>query len=365
MANILVGSLQYSPVYKSHCCGLGRQLELAGHQVHYIFNKRYEWMLSQDTKDKSTFISHSENPISSFKDGLSPLLTNYIYKLLSDINPSHIYLDNIHPFLNRHLAKWATKNNVVFIQHFQEPYVMNKSVYGRVYHYTLNMFEYLQEKLLKHTDIAVLSSNEALKLFNMRYPKFPGKTLQIPLMYEDLLSIEHDISRRRYLTFIGPPVPAKGPETFLNIVIYAEKENFDYEFILVSRFPVIDSSYKEHKNLRIIYKPQISDQEIGDYLSNSIASITPYKTARQSSVVLTSYMYGTPVLSTNVGGLKEVINHLTTGYILDPNADIREWNKGIQYIINNFNEITLNCRNYFINNHSEINWPRYFKEMIT
>lgn len=41
-------------------------------------------------------------------------------------------------------------------------------------------------KLLGNTDIAIVSSKEASRLFDLRYPNFSGKKILIPLMYKDL-----------------------------------------------------------------------------------------------------------------------------------------------------------------------------------
>jgi hypothetical protein len=59
-----------------------------------------------------------------------------------------------------------------FIQHIHEPFVEDKAVYKGLHHYLLYLFEYLQERLLRHTNIVVLSSHEAIRLFKVRYPQF-------------------------------------------------------------------------------------------------------------------------------------------------------------------------------------------------
>jgi len=360
---VVICSLQYSPIYKSHCCALGNQLEKNGHEVKYLFNSNYKWMLSVKDIDKTTFIGNSRDVVSSAIDAFK--VTNFMKIKSAILNemPDSIYFYNIHPFYNLYAAKIARKHGLRFIQHIHEPYVEKKSVYGGAYQYMLYLFEQMQEKLLKNTDVAVLSSMEAMNLFNRRYPNFSGKKVMIRLMYEDIGKCPYT-EHRRYITFIGPPVAAKNPERFLDIVDYSEKKDLGFEFLLISRFPVDNPKYKNHKNLKIYYKDKISDEEIGMKFKESIITITPYKTARQSSVVLTSYMYGTPVLSTNIGGLKESITHKETGYLLDVDSSVEEWIEGINFIKKNFKEMSVNCRKYFTDNFSETNWPKYFDEIF-
>jgi len=321
-------------------------------------------MLQEEIIKNTIFLGNSIDPFSAIKSGFDIRLKREIKRNFNISKPDYIYMYNFHPFLNYYVAGLAKKCGAIFIQHVQEPYVENKKAYDGSYRYLLYLFEFLQGKLLTKTDIAILSSNIASAAFNKRYPDFRGKKLIIPLMYEDLGGCNTKKRIRKYITFIGPPVPAKGPKTFLDIVDYSERYKLDYEFILISRNEVNDPRYHKNSNLKIFYKTNISDEEIGHYISHSIATITPYKTARQSSVVLTSYMYGTPVISTNVGGLPEVISHLKTGYLLDLNANTEQWIKGLNYIKENLGTMSINCRDSFVTNFSEINWPKYFGELF-
>jgi glycosyltransferase involved in cell wall biosynthesis len=321
-------------------------------------------MLSEEIKRKTIFIGNSVDPFSALKTGFDIRLKREIKAAFTTYKPECIYMYNFHPFLNYYISELAEKTEAIFIQHVQEPYVENKSVYGGLHQYLLYLFEYLQGRLLKKTDVAILSSKIASAAFDKRYPDFQGKKVIVPLMYEDIGSHTTERDDRKYITFIGPPVPAKGPDTFLDIVNYSERHNLGFEFILISRAEVSEPCYHKNSNLKIFHKTNISDEEISYYMSHSIATITPYKTAKQSSVVLTSYMYGTPVLSTNVGGLSEVISHLKTGYLLDLNANTEKWIKGLNFIKENLGTMSMSCRDYFIANFSEVNWPKYFAGII-
>ncbi|CAD6490838.1 MAG: Glycosyl transferases group 1 [Candidatus Argoarchaeum ethanivorans] len=361
---IYVGSLQYSPIYKSHCCALGKQCEKYGYSVRYLFSQEYEWMLSEEVKEKTIFIGESTGIISALKDGLNFKHIQKLSKILLEDRPDYIYMYNYHSFLNYYIARLSKKCGSTFIQHVQEPYVENKEVYKGIKQYWLYVFEYFQEKLLKKTDIAVISSNRALYLFEKRCQNFFGRKIMIPLMYEDMGNITSNIEDRIYITFIGPPVAAKGPETFLKIVEYSEIHNLGFNFLMISRSKVKDPRYYNKNNLKVFHKNKISDVEMAEFIRHSLMTITPYKVATQSSVVLTSYMYGTPVISTDVGGLCEVVHHLRTGYLLKENSNVEEWINGIDFIKDNLLEMSENCRNYFVAEFSEINWPKYFKEMF-
>lgn len=360
---IYVGSLEYSPVFKSHCCAFGRACEERGYAVRYLFSYEYKWMLPEEIKEKTTFIGRSVSISSMVRDTLSFKNRKKIRKIFSTHKPTYIYMHNYH-LLNHYIAKLSKEYGSVFIYHVHEPYVRDKRAHGSFHQYWLHLFEYFQEKLLENARIAIVSSNMASHLFDLRYPNFSGRKLLIPLMYEDLGDSDLNIQDREYVTFVGPPVSAKNPEKFLEVVRFSNENNLDLRFLLISRSKVKDAKYFREKNLQVFYKDRISDEEYGELIKRSIAVITPYRRETQSSVILVSYMYGTPVVSSNVGGLPEFVSHKKTGYLLDVNAEAEEWIEGISYIRKNFPTLSRNCRKYFVENFSGKNWQKYIDDIL-
>ncbi len=360
---VYVGSLKFSPVFKSHCCAFGKACEKEGYEVKYLFSHEYEWMLSQEIKEKTTFIGHSVNLFSMLKDTSSLKNKEKIKKIFQKEKPSHFYMHNYH-FLNHYIAKLSKKFGCSFVYHMHEPFVQNKKAHGGIHQYWLFLFEYFHGRILQNTDVVVLSSREAIRLFTLRYPHYSGKKMLVPLIYEDLGGSEPIVQNRTYVTFVGPPVPAKNPEKFLQIVKYSNAQNIGLKFLLISRSKVNDARFICEKNLEIFCKERISDEEFGKLIMNSIAVITPYRRETQSSVILVSYMYGTPVVSSNVGGLPEFVFHKKTGYLLDICSNADEWINGITYVQKNFFTLSKDCRKYFVENFSEKNWKKYLDDLL-
>ncbi|EKQ54522.1 MAG: glycosyltransferase [Methanobacterium sp. Maddingley MBC34] len=363
---IYIVSLQYSPIFKSHCYAMGNQLKKEGYEIKYLLSSQFQWMLQDEKAEEILFVGKSKDLTSILKDSINIYNLRTLKKLIEKDQPKSVYFHNIHPLFNYYIAKKIKSYGGRVIQHVHEPYVEDKGAYGLFQRIWLCVFEHVQEKLLKFSDLAVLSSDEAEILFNKRYSKFDGETIRVPLMYEDLgIDIENKIINRSYINFIGPPVSAKGPEKFMEIVDHASNEDMGFKFLIISRQNIEDKKkYNKYSNLEIFYQPTISDNKMGILMKNSIMTITPYKTARQSSVASMAYMYGVPVLASDIPGLNECVFHETTGYLvgLDKNAD--QWIKGIDYIKENFEFLSKNCRSYFVNTLSEKNWPKYFKEVF-
>ena len=360
---VYVGSLKYSPVFKSHCCAFGRACKERGYAVRYLFSYEYEWMLPKEIKEKTTFVGRSVSISSMIRDALSFKNRKKIREIFSKYKPTCIYMHNYH-LLNHYIAKLSKEYSSVFIYHVHEPYVQNKKAHGGFHQYWLHLFEYFQEKLLGNTDVAIVSSKEASRLFDLRYPNFSGKKMLIPLMYEDLGDSNLNLQNREYITFVGPPVPAKNPEKFLEIVRYSNDNHLGLKFLLISRSKVKDMRFLKERNLKIFYKERINDEEYGELIKRSLAVITPYKRETQSSVILVSYMYGTPVVSSNVGGLPEFVIHKETGYLLDVKAKAEEWVEGINYVSKNFIRLSKNCRRCFVENFAGENWKKCLDKIL-
>jgi glycosyltransferase involved in cell wall biosynthesis len=62
----------------------------------------------------------------------------------------------------------------------------------------------------------------------------------------------------------------------------------------------------------------IPDEEVGDIFSASDILVLPYRSATQSGITQIAYVFGTPVIATDVGGLPEVVKDGVTGVIVPP-----------------------------------------------
>jgi glycosyltransferase involved in cell wall biosynthesis len=148
------------------------------------------------------------------------------------------------------------------------------------------------------------------------------------------------------------------------MVRYSNDNNLGLKFLLISRSKIGDAKYFREKNLRVFFKERISDEDFGELIRRSFSVLTPYRRETQSSVILVSYMYGTPVVSSDVGGLPEFVFHKKTGYLLDLDAKVEDWIEGINYVRKNFPTLSKNCRKFFVRNFSGKNWHKYLGDLL-
>ncbi len=358
---IYVGSLEYSPVYKSLCCAFGKACEEEGYSVRYLFSHEYAWLLDKNVREKTVFIGHSRSISSMLRDTLSLANRRKIQTIFLRDKPSHFYMHNYH-LLNNLIAGLSRKHGCHFICHVHEPYVKNKKAHGGFQRYWLYLSEYMEKRLLENTDVAIVSSTEASRIFDERYNWFRGKKVEVPLLFEDINDVCTQ-NKRKYVSFIGPPVPAKGPKIFLKILDYSAKHNLNWSFLLISRSRIDDPLFKNRENLEIFYNSG-SDIEFRGLIGNSYLVLAPYTRETQSAGILMSYMCGTPVVSSNVGGLPEFVATGETGCLVDVNAPVEKWIEGISYTFKNFQKMSVKSRQYFVTNFSGKNWKKYFNDIL-
>lgn len=65
----------------------------------------------------------------------------------------------------------------------------------------------------------------------------------------------------------------------------------------------------------------IPDRDIATYLSAVDAVVQPYRSATQSGISAIAYAYDKPLISTNVGGLAEIIDDAQTGFLCKPEPE--------------------------------------------
>ncbi len=157
-----------------------------------------------------------------------------------------------------------------------------------------------------------------------RFPRYPGRRLLIPLMYEDMGAQQMQLPRE-YVTFVGPIVPAKGFGTFMGMVELSNDRSLGFRFLVISRVPIADEDIRRTDNMTLVDGKLISDERFGELMRRSLAVITPYLRETQSSTILVSYMYGTPVISSDAGGLPEFVRSKETGYLVPMDAPSESW----------------------------------------
>jgi len=128
---------------------------------------------------------------------------------------------------------------------------------------------------------------------------------------------------RPTILFFGYVRKYKGLTYLLRAMPLALAE-LDLELLIVGEFYDDRAGYESLINeLGIrdrvtVVAEHVPDEDVGKYFSASDVAVLPYVSATQSGITQIAYAFGIPVISTNVGGLPEVVEDGKTGYIVKP-----------------------------------------------
>jgi glycosyltransferase involved in cell wall biosynthesis len=128
----------------------------------------------------------------------------------------------------------------------------------------------------------------------------------------------------RTLLFFGYVRPYKGVHNLLDAFARVNAR-LNATLVVVGEFYEPAKPYAEHierlglgQSVRLVDR-YVSDDEVGLYFSAADVVILPYVSATQSGVVQVAFAFDTPVISTAVGGIPEVVKDGINGLLVPPN----------------------------------------------
>ena len=129
----------------------------------------------------------------------------------------------------------------------------------------------------------------------------------------------------RYALFYGLIRDYKGLDTLIEA--WAKFRRSGHKLLIAGEFYASRDKYIdliERLGLQddiILHDHFIPDSEVANYFSVSDCVVLPYKTATQSGVTQIAYNFRTPIIVTDVGGLKEIVPDGVVGYVVDSSVE--------------------------------------------
>ena len=198
-------------------------------------------------------------------------------------------------------------------------------------HFTGDLKTPLLEKVIEDKSKVILHSKSSLRRFklipeaNLCCPQYiPFGKFETLLLYRKKVSMNIRLNSN-YLTFLfyGFLKPYKGLDILANACKLLEDRCVNYNLIIAgSGYDDNLDYFNSLKNCTVINK-FLSDDEMMHLNEISDVVLLPYKSASQSGIVPTSFMFANPIIASKVGALSEVIKHKVNGLLVEPNNSFK------------------------------------------
>ena len=366
---VLVVSLKYSPVHGAHCLALGEPLRPEGYEVRYLVSSALAWTLPDAVRSRVRFLGWSRSAREVAWDSLADRTWRMAELLgfLREARPSAIIFESSHPS-NEVVATLAriARPEVRLWMLVHEPHVSSKLAHGLAHAVPIAAHEWALRRVLRHLDGVLLPSEEAVRQLRSSCPDFRGEVLRVPLLFAD--RAKGAARERRYFSFIGHAVPAKGIETFFELVETSASLGRPWEFQIatsteISRY-LARLSPRARGALEVVAHSKLTDGEIDEAIRSSWAVLAPYRRVTQSGVVPVAFMHGTPVISTREGGMPEVVVPGETGYLVERDAHFGDWEACFRRVRDGFDGLSGRCRGCFLSRFDARLAPSYLRPIL-
>jgi D-inositol-3-phosphate glycosyltransferase len=137
------------------------------------------------------------------------------------------------------------------------------------------------------------------------------------------LSLEGD---GKYILFFGFIRDYKGLDLLLNAIADERIQSMNIKLLVAGEFYTNSKPYFDiisQKNIAdcvVMTGDFIPDSAVAKYFSACDIVVQPYKNATQSGVTQIAYHFNKPMITTNVGGLAEIVPDGKVGYVIKPDS---------------------------------------------
>ena len=339
---IFISSLKFSPGHLSHIIGYARLFKEIGYKVTLWLHESYKKMMPEKDFQVMWYPDFFPKNIDILFLYNASIVNHVVCKKLKQSSAKIIYVYH---------EPWES-----FEQYLKEG--LKQALKASVAHY-------YSTRVLKYTDLVIVSSNYALKLYSRNDKKYNDNVVMIPLLLDDELKQEIDFSKKEYVSYIGHAVKGHTFDKYIELIKWIYTSGSTMKFEIATRTDIgkmikNDETLQKMINsgtLRLSYGRPLTNSEINQAYERSFCVWNVYRRSTQSGVLPKAFMFGTPVIASNVGSFPEFVRNGENGYLVN-DYDFKNIYQRLLGIRENILTMSMNCRNTFENTF-------YWKAQIT
>lgn len=163
----------------------------------------------------------------------------------------------------------------------------------------------------------------------------------------------------KYILFFGYFHHYKGIDILCEAMLEVHKILPDLKCVIAGGGE-LDFDYSKYENLDYIVMKRgfLQVEDLGNLISSSMFVVCPYRDATQSGVVVTTFAFGKPILSTRVGGMSESVLDNVTGRLIEP-SNVSELSRTILEMASSENLLksySNNIENIYLDEDGKYSW---------
>ncbi|MBQ0081120.1 MAG: glycosyltransferase family 4 protein [Alistipes sp.] len=189
-------------------------------------------------------------------------------------------------------------------------------LFNRYFLKSIDGFVYMSKQV--HGELSMYTSAPALFSFHPMFENM-GDRVDKNVAFSKL-NLSKDF---RYFLFFGLIREYKGLDLLLDAFLKLNLD--DVKLIVAGEFYEKKDRYLQILDKLgervVLHDHFIDDDSVKYYFSAAEAVVLPYKTATQSGVTQIAYNFLTPMIVTDVGGLKEIVKDGVAGYVVKPKKE--------------------------------------------
>jgi len=362
---VYIVSVKYAAGSKKEFILFGDNLRKKGLNVRYLLAKPYKKL--EANREETDYITVSDGLKTVMLDTLKLINGRKFIQIFSAFPPAFVCFYNAHP-LNPVIARLLKKRfpKAIVCLYLHDPYKPDKKSYGIGKAAYITLVELIQKLTVRYMDHVVSPSLYSSQIFRKYYPKFKGAAHIGPLLVPDQ-KISED-KKRRFFSIVGVAHNATGHDTFVQLVNYVAERGLGYEFAIISARDIsshlANLTEKASRIVTVINEKIISDSQINKVVRESYAVFRLDREVTQSGVIPVSYMNGTPVIVRDIPGLTQHVKHAKNGYVIETDCLPADIVRAMDFVKQNFIELSKNARKSYEEIWSECNFEKYYNWLI-
>lgn len=343
MKTVYIMSAKYAPGHFSHMLAYYKIFQAKGYAPCLLLDEQYADFITESSNYNYRLLN---------KEGLNFPDLLFIYNL--SVKDSYI----INQLSKSNKSK--KKSKVFFVYH--EPWYGIKKWYLDLKNGNESLREcvkslgryFFVRNLLKKCDKVILPSQKAYKNYEKICRKFNENYTVFPLVFTDESTGKLSLTDKKYFSFISTASNSKNFQKFIEYIKYRSKKDQYSLFQIATRTDIsefIDDELKaliHSKRLIVNHGHDLSNEEINHAYAVSNCTWMLYNRSTQSGALCKSFMFGAPVIASDIGSFREVVNE-TNGIILNKDASFDEIDVAYRRILECLYAYSEGARKTFLN----------------